>query len=231
VNKILNHGGILIVFCRKCGTEIANDSEFCIKCGEKQIIDNVKTIADVNPNPTKFLNNLPKKKFIIAFSIIAVAAVTTAAFLFLPNSGKKNVPIKNSSKIESNTSSLDDETNEKFKASVLSILSNNKMIAFAHDTANGTLVVNIIFTEDLVKFQQQFVSVDSNTQRHLLEQLGWDKFSTTIKKYDEVFYNESQNQNTKYKHVTFRITDSTENEVYLSYKDGAIISDRFQVIQ
>lgn len=46
------------MYCRKCGTEISDDSIFCYKCGEKHIIS-----ATTNPqNKTIPFNNEESKK-------------------------------------------------------------------------------------------------------------------------------------------------------------------------
>lgn len=110
------------MFCRKCGKEIPDDSEFCPKCGTvvgKEITEHVKAQADTvvadtantTPNETTVVNETSsdtviaapsaiiedkpdgrKKKAVIPFVVIAIVVVVFAA-IFIPV--KINIDAKN----------------------------------------------------------------------------------------------------------------------------------------
>lgn len=69
--------------CQNCGAKIKDRSEYCNKCGAKQVIDEIHSIPNITPNPIKnILAKLSKKNKII-FSIcgiVFVAVITIIIF-------------------------------------------------------------------------------------------------------------------------------------------------------
>ena len=138
------------MYCKKCGTQIDDDSEFCKKCGTEQKENN-----EIQENTANTKSNKPSLPGCIIWIIVTsiIISIITVVIAGITNDNKRNE--------QTNNSTNDYENNEP---QLFTRNANNNDIQIKYETNYSALAVDIIIlpNTNIENLEIKIVHCDKN---------------------------------------------------------------------